>query len=143
MIITTFQRSMLFLLRIGAGWFLFYAGITKVLDPSWTAAGYLSTAKTFPEFYSFLASPGVIDIVNPLNAWGLTLLGAALILGVLVRYAAPLAAILMLLYWFVVLDFPYPNSHAYIIDEHIIYALAFLVLGAFHDNLAIWAPRRR
>lgn len=143
MIITTFQRTMLFILRVAAGWLLFYAGITKVLDPNWSAAGYLSTAKTFPGFYAFLASPEILPITNLLNAWGLTILGALLILGILVRFAAPLAALMMLLYYFVILDFPHPNAHSYIVDEHIIYAFVFLVLYAFYDNLALSGSRRQ
>ena len=38
---TTSQKFFLFLLRVTAGWMFFYAGITKVLDPKWSAEGYL------------------------------------------------------------------------------------------------------
>src|SRR3989338_4979846 len=39
---TTFQKFSLFLLRIAMGWLMFYAGITKILDPNWSAAEYLT-----------------------------------------------------------------------------------------------------
>lgn len=59
-----FRRISLFLLRISMGWLFFYAGITKILDPTWTSAGYLNSAKTFSEFYQFLASPGILPWVD-------------------------------------------------------------------------------
>ena len=124
------HKISLFLLRISIGWLMFYAGITKVLDPQWSAAGYLKGAKTFADFYQRLTSPGTLPVINFVNEWGLTLLGVSLILGVFIRFSAPLGAILMLLYYFPILAFPYPNAHAFIVDEHIIYALALLVLAS-------------
>ncbi|MDP3729703.1 MAG: DoxX family protein [bacterium] len=132
-----FQKVSLFLLRIGAGWFFFYAGITKVLDPAWSAAGYLSGAKTFAGFYQFLTSPSVLPVVNFLNAWGLTLLGVSLVLGIGVRLSSVLGVILMGLYYLPILDFPYPNQNAYIVDQHIIYAFALLVLASMRAG-RVW-----
>ncbi|MBI2482648.1 DoxX family protein [Candidatus Uhrbacteria bacterium] len=123
-------RWLVVLLRVAMGWMLLYAGITKVLDPAWTAAGYLRNAHTFSAFYQWFAQPGNIEWVNALNAWGLTLIGIALFVGLGVRVAAPLGAALMLLYYFPVLQFPHPNAHSYLVDEHIVYALALLVLAA-------------
>jgi len=60
--------------RVVLGWLMFYAGLTKVLAPGWNAAGFLNGAKTFSGFYAWLATPGLLGIVNFLNAWGLTLL---------------------------------------------------------------------
>lgn len=117
-------------LRVALGWLFFYAGITKVLNPAWSAAGYLNGAKTFAGFYHFLAGPGVLPVTNFLNEWGLTLIGAALILGIAVRLAGTLGAAMMLLYYLPILDFPYPNAHAFLVDEHIVYAAALLLLAA-------------
>lgn len=52
------------------GWLMFYAGITKVLDPEWTAAGYLRGAKLFVGFYQWFLQSGVLPMVNFLNEWG-------------------------------------------------------------------------
>lgn len=123
------QKISLFLLRIGIGWLMFYAGITKILNPNFSAAGYLGTAKTFPNIYQWLASPANIGWINFVNEWSLTLLGISLILGIAVRFSSILGAVLMLLYYFPVLTFPYV-AHSYIVDEHIVYALALLVLAA-------------
>src|SRR3990167_4727620 len=120
---TKAQKIFLFLLRISLGWLFFYAGITKVLNPAWSAAGYLKGAKTFVGFYQWLLDPAILPWLNLVNEWGLTLLGVSLIFGVFVRLSSVLGAVLMLLYYFEILDFPYPNAHSFIVDEHIIYAL--------------------
>jgi thiosulfate dehydrogenase [quinone] large subunit len=125
-----FEKKSLFLLRLLTGWMMFYAGITKVLDPNWSAAWYLNSAKTFAGFYRWLANPGILPIVNFVNEWGLTLLGMSLILGLGVRLSSILGAVLMLLYYFPILDFPYPNPHSFIVDEHIVYAAVLLYLAA-------------
>ena len=124
------QKFSLFLLRISIGGMFLYAGVTKIMDSTWSAASYLQGAKLFPEFYNYLLQPGVLPIVNLLNEWGLTLIGISLILGIFVWISAPLGAIMMLLYY-LPLGFPMPNPHAYIVDEHIVYIAALLVLAAF------------
>ena len=49
---------------------------------------------------------------------------------------ALLGALLMLLYY-AVLPFPKPNVHSYIVDEHLIYIFALLVLAAANAG-RIW-----
>lgn len=122
----------LFLLRISIGWMFFYAGITKVLDSTWSAAGYLNTAKTLPGLFHWFASPGMLPLTNLVNEWGLTLIGAALILGLGVRLSGVLGAVLMLLYYLPILDFPHPDPHSYIVDQHIILIFSLLLLAALH-----------
>ncbi|OGZ35824.1 MAG: hypothetical protein A3A94_01555 [Candidatus Portnoybacteria bacterium RIFCSPLOWO2_01_FULL_43_11] len=124
-----FQKISLFLLRISMGWLFFYAGITKVLDPKWSAAGYLKGAKTFTGFYQWLVGSDILPIINFINEWGLTLLGVSLILGIFVRMSSVLGAVLMLLYYFPILEFPYVG-HSFLVDEHIIYALALIMFAS-------------
>ena len=128
---TQFQKISLFLLRVSLGWMFFYAGITKVMNPEWSAAGYMKGAKTFAGFYQFLTQPGMLPAINFINEWGLLLLGVSLIFGVFVRLSSVLGTVLMLLYYFPILDFPYPNAHSFIVDEHIIYALALALLAVW------------
>lgn len=120
------RRYAITALRIGMGWLFFYAGITKVLNPAWSALPYISSAKSFAGFYQWLSQPEYIGLVNQMNMWGLTLLGVSLILGAGVRISSIFGAVLMLLYYFPVLSFPYPNAHSFIVDEHIIYALVLI-----------------
>ncbi|KKS95955.1 hypothetical protein A3B05_03215 [Candidatus Giovannonibacteria bacterium RIFCSPLOWO2_01_FULL_43_160] len=127
---TQFQKISLFLLRVSLGWVFLYAGITALTTPSWSAAGYLKGAKTFVGFYQWLLQPNILPTINFVNEWALTLLGISLILGVFVRFSAPLGAVLMLLYYFPILAFPYPNARAFVVDDHIIYAAALLTLAS-------------
>ena len=128
---SSFQRWSLLFLRLALGSLFFYAGITKVLDPNWSAAGYLGAAKTFSGFYQWLAFPALLPFTNFVNEWGLALIGLSLILGVFVRLSSLLGALLMLLYYLPILDFPYPNPHSLIVDEHIVYIMGFFVLASF------------
>jgi len=124
------HKLSLLLLRLGIGWVFLYAGLTKVLNPDWSAAGYLNSAKTFSGFYQWLASDANLGWVNFLNQWGLTLIGTALILGLAVKLASYGGAAMMLLYYFPVLTFPKIGANSYLVDAHIIYALVMLVLAA-------------
>lgn len=123
-------------MRVSIGWMFFYAGITKVIDPTWSAAGYLKGAKTFTGFYQWLTTPDLLPLTNFINEWALTLLGVALLLGVFVRLGGVLGSVLMFLYYLPILQFPYPNAHAFIVDEHIIYIAALLVLASFRAGRA-------
>lgn len=130
----------IFLLRISMGALFFYAGITKVLNPNWTAAGYLKGAKTFSEFYNFLLQPNLLPITNFVNEWGLTLLGISLLLGIFVRLSSYLGAALMLLYYIPILHFPYvgTGTTSFLIDQHIIFILVLLFLGEVRAGRVVW-----
>ena len=125
------RKAVILFLRLSMGFLMFYAGITKVFDSSWSAAGYLSNAQTFPALYEWFASPVILPFVNILNAWGLTIVGLCLILGLYTRAASWVGIALMILYYFPVLNFPYAGDHGYIFDDHIIYALVFYSLIQF------------
>lgn len=131
------QKISLFLLRIALGGLYFYAGITKVLDPKWSAAGYLKGAKTFPVFYHWLLQPNILPLVNFVNEWGLTLLGISLLIGIWVRFSTLGGVVLMLLYYLPILTFPLVGEHSYIVDEHIVYIFALLILSAFRAG-RVW-----
>jgi thiosulfate dehydrogenase [quinone] large subunit len=117
------QKVSVFLLRVSLGWLFFYAGLTKLTDPKWSAAGFLNNAGTFPTFYHWLAGPSILPVVNFLNEWGPLFLGVSLILGIFIRASSFFGAALMILYYFAHLKFPYPDANSFIIDGHIIYAL--------------------
>jgi len=135
--ITKFQQISIVLLRLATGWLMLYAGLKKVLDPTWSAIGYLNSAKTFPGFYHWLAQPNILPTINFINEWGLTLLGISLIIGLFVRLSSILGAILMVLYYFPVLTFPYIKPNSYLVDEHIIYALILVYFAAVRAG-RIW-----
>lgn len=123
-------------LRVVIGWILFQGGITKVLDPAWTAAGFLQNA--IPEgnpfmglWQSFAGSPTIDFLV----AWGLTLTGLGLILGALVRWNAFWGAVIMIFFWMASLQGGLqqglPIAHGWVVDDHLVYAVLLFGLGAF------------
>lgn len=137
-----------FLSRVALGVLFFYAGITKVLNPDWSAAGYLGGAKTFPDLYQWFASAGNIGWVNFMNEWGLTLVGLALITGLLVRWASLGGILIMVLYYLAILQFPYVGANSFLVDDHIIFITVFLVFiasnaGTFWGLDSILLKRRR
>ena len=125
----------LVLVRVTMGWILFQGGIVKVLDPGWSAGGYLLNAipegNPFMGFWATLAGNPAIDA---LNAWGLTLTGLGLMLGALVRWNAFWGAILMLFYWATSLHGGLsqwlPLEHGWVVDDHLVYAALLFGLGA-------------
>lgn len=121
------------LLRLALGWLYLYAGLTKVMNPSWTSKAYLEGATTMHGFYAWLTSPGIMQAVDFLNTWGLTLLGVSLILGIGMKVSTRLGAVLMALYYIPILAFPMVGAHSFLVDEHVIYALALLWLGVSPD----------
>lgn len=121
-----FPKISIFLLRIALGGLYFYAGITKVLNPQWSAEGYMRAAKMFPQLYAFFLQPQYLEWVNFFNTWGLTVLGVSLILGLGVRISSFFGIVLMFLYYFPIMQFPYVGGHSYLVDEHIIYSLVLL-----------------
>lgn len=129
---TKFQKFSIFILRVALGFLMFYAGITKVTDSGWSAAGYIKGAKSLTPLYNFLLSPSVLPVVNFLNEWGLTLLGISLIFGIFVRLSSILGIALMILYYLAIFKFPYVGEHSYLVDEHIIYSLVLILLFAFN-----------
>ena len=121
-------KFLIFFLRISLGWMFFYSGLTKILDAKWTAKGFLANAKTFPGLYDWFASPQNMAWVDFVNKWGQLAIGLALLLGVFVGFAAACGAAMMALYYFPGLKFPFVGADMVLIDEHIIYILALLLL---------------
>lgn len=123
-------------LRVLMGWVLFQGGIVKILDPEWTAAGFLQFAipegNPFTAQFATMAGSPVIDF---LVAWGLTLTGLGLILGALVRWNAFWAAFMMIMFWSASLHgglgAGLPLEHGWVVDDHLIYAILLFALGAF------------
>lgn len=127
-----FEKVSLFILRVSLGWLMFWAGYSHITDPNFAASisGYLGHAQLLTGFYSSLTGPGVLPVIVFLNAWGLTLLGISLISGAFIRFSAPLGILLMILYY-LPLGFPHPDLHSFIVDDHIIYSAALLVIWAY------------
>ena len=131
----TWVAYALLVLRVAMGWIFLQAGIEKVLDPEWSAAGLLQFA--VPEgnpliglWASFAGSP----LIDGLNAWGQVLVGLTLILGLTVRWSAFWGALMMIFYWLASLEGglgqALPLEHGWVVDDHLIYAFLLFGLGA-------------
>ncbi len=121
-------RFMAVTLRLLMGWFMLFDGLHILQTPGWSAKGFLLAAKTFPDFYAWFALPGNTWWVDPVNSWGITLIGVALILGVFVRPAAWAGLLLMILYYFPHNVFPYV-TYGYVVEEHVIYGAVFTLIA--------------
>lgn len=126
----TWTGRVMTVLRLLIGWFMLIDGWQAVTTPGWSAAGFLQTAKSFPEFYAWFALPMNSWWVDPLNSWGITLIGAALLLGVGVRVAAWAGALMMVLYYFPHYTLPFV-PHGIIVEEHVIYMAVFILIAVF------------
>jgi len=76
-------KYLITLLNIVIGWHLFYEGIIKIIDPTWSSAGYLEGSKGFLSgfFQSIAESSQVIPWVDLLNIAGLTVIGFLILSG--------------------------------------------------------------
>ena len=95
------QLTSLVALRMVIGWHLLYEGIAKILNPYWTSAGYLQASQgpLADWFLGLAADPTRLGVVDALNKWGLVLIGAALLLGFMSRFAAFFGAVILFLYY--------------------------------------------
>jgi thiosulfate dehydrogenase [quinone] large subunit len=131
-----FQLSTLVLLRVLIGWHFLYEGIAKLIKPGWSAAGYLLQSKwIFSGIFHWMANnETVISLVNMLNIWGLILIGFALMVGLLSRFASIAGIALILLYYLcnpplVGLYYAIPSEGNYIIvNKNVIEMAALLVV---------------
>ena len=95
------QTGALVVMRVAIGWHFLYEGLAKLINPDWTAAGFLSQSKWIfaPVFQWIADTPAVLSVVDQLNTWGLILIGLGLMLGTLERIAAGAGVLLLLLYY--------------------------------------------
>jgi len=130
-----FQLTALVALRMLIGWHFFYEGLTKLLNPYWTSAGYLSEAQWWFQsmFLNLAANPSALAVVDFLNAWGLVFIGLGLMLGCLTRAATIAGIVLLALYYiaappFVGYAYSMPAEGSYLIVNKVLIELAALLV---------------
>ncbi len=129
---TALQKTIVFALRLMLGWVFLYAATRQIfLTDNWSAAGFLKDAKTFADFFAWFGQPEVLPYTSFLVKWGHLLIGLSLISGCLVRVSASFGALLMLLYYFPRMDFPYVSGvNQFIVEYHLVYAVVLVYLVA-------------
>lgn len=143
------QLTALVLLRVLIGWHFLYEGFSKLLNPYWSSAGYLSEAKWFFSgiFQAIVASPQALNIVDFLNIWGLTAIGLGLMTGFLATPASIAGIILLALYYvasppFIGFKSSMPVEGSYLlVNKNLIEMTALLVLILFPTSRTIGLDR--
>jgi thiosulfate dehydrogenase [quinone] large subunit len=135
------QTTWLVGLRLLIGWHFLYEGIAKLLNPKWSAMGYLTDSGGWfsSVFHSMAENPDVLGAVNFLNEWGLVLIGLGLIFGCFTFIASIAGACLLGCYYlshppFIGSDDLYmlPREGSYLwIDRNLIEMAALAVLCVF------------
>jgi uncharacterized membrane protein YphA (DoxX/SURF4 family) len=123
------------LLRFAIGWHFLYEGVSKLAVDQWTAKEFLASASgPFSGFYHWMASStNAMVVVDPLNMYGLILIGLALFTGIALRIAAVSGIVLLALYYFAYPPFGgpsygYSEGVVYLINKNVVEALALSVL---------------
>lgn len=136
---SNWQLAALITLRVLIGWHFLYEGITKMMNPNWSAASFLLESKwIFAGIFKGIAgNPSVLSVVNVLNTWGLILIGLGLTLGCLSRTTTVAGMALIWLYYicnppFTGLYYAIPSEGNYlIVDKNLIEMAALFVLLLF------------
>src|SRR5512133_3287575 len=86
---TKLVNSFLTVLRIVIGWHFLYEGLVKLMNPAWTARPFLEGSRwIFGDLFRWMISGNTgMWIIDTANAYGLTIIGIALILGLFTRVA--------------------------------------------------------
>ena len=136
-------------LRILIGWHLLYEGIAKLLNPYWSSAAFLLDAKWIFSGVAewMVATPSILSLVDNLNIWGLTLIGACLMLGLFGRHVSLAGMLLVLVYYlftpsFWWLEYARPGEGSYlIVNKNLIEACALFVIYLFPTSKIIGLDR--
>jgi len=123
-------------LRVFVGWHFLYEGLAKLTAPSWSAAGYLKQARgPFAALFRGLANqPNLLANADLITMWGLTLVGAFLILGLFTRLASLAGIGLVLLFYlcnppFVGYFYSIPTEGSYlIVNKNLVEVCALVVI---------------
>lgn len=132
------QQFLLVALRVVIGWHFLYEGYVKLTEKAWSAGAYLQQAQgPLANVFHYMANtPRLLQAVNLLNEWGLTIVGLCLILGLLTRAAGVGAILLLALYyvanppWIAVLP-RWTEGNYLFIDKNLVELVAVAVLLAF------------
>ncbi len=129
--------ALLTLIRVLIGWQFLYEGIIKITNPAWTARPFLEGSRwIFGDLFRWMISGNTgMWLVDTANAYGLTLIGIALILGLFTRLAAWGGVTLLLMYYiayppFGGYSYGFPSEGSYlIVNKNMIELFALILLA--------------
>jgi uncharacterized membrane protein YphA (DoxX/SURF4 family) len=138
---TRLVKTSLTLLRIVIGWHFLYEGLVKIINPAWTAKPFLDGSRwIFGDLFRWMASGNTgMWIIDAINAYGLTLIGIALILGLFTRVALWGGVTLLLMYYiayppFGGFSYGAPSEGSYLIVNKNLVELVAMIVLSFLDS---------
>ncbi|HAZ03249.1 MAG: hypothetical protein A2W90_08665 [Bacteroidetes bacterium GWF2_42_66] len=147
--LTLCQQLGIIILRIIIGWHFLYEGVTKLMNPEWSAESYMLNSRSFLSaiFREMVSSPILLNAVNFLNEWGLVMIGIGLFFGFFARVAVYGGVLLLSLYYFAYppfggYNFGVPQEGSYLlVDKTFIELVALIVLALFPGTLnkGLWS----
>ena len=133
--------TFLTILRIVIGWHFLYEGVVKLMNPAWTARPFLEGSRwIFGDLFRWMISGNTgMWIIDTLNAYGLTIIGISLILGVFTRVALWGGVGLLLMYYiayppFGGFSYGAPTEGSYLIVNKNLVELFAMVLLVFTES---------
>lgn len=126
------ERFLIVFFRLTMAWTFLYAASHQVFVPSFSVVGFLSHTKTFHDVFVVFTAPTMAPITTLLVEYGHLLIGLSLLTGLMVRVSASFGVLLMCIYWFAHMDWPFiENTNNFIVDYHVVYAgvLVYLVVN--------------
>lgn len=143
------QTFWLVALRVAIGWHFLYEGLYKMFSTGWTAKHYLNDADGwFAGIFTDIANnPTLLSLVDTANIWGLTLIGAGLIVGCFSRYASIAGIALLVLFYvshipFIGASYMLPAEGNYLwLDKNVIEIFALMVIIVFPTSHIIGIDR--
>ena len=125
------EKYLVVFFRLTMAWTFLYAASHQVFVPSFSVVGFLSHTKTFHDVFVVFTTPTMAPITTFLVEYGHLLIGLSLLVGLMVRVSASFGVLLMAIYWFAHMDWPFiENTNNFIVDYHVVYAgvLVYLVV---------------
>ena len=147
-----YNKNQLFLLvalRVVIGWHFLYEGMAKLINPDWSSVGFLLDSKgLFSSLFVALASnPGLLNVIDLLNVWGLIFIGMGLILGIFTRISTIAGISLLAMYYLshppmIGYKFSVPSEGSYLwINKNLVELVALAVLFVFPTGRIIGLDR--
>ena len=134
---TKMQLVALITCRVLIGWHFLYEGSVKLLNPDWSAKGFLMDSEgLFKEWFFWMANTeGLIETINFLNQWGLVLIGLSLILGMFSKIASISGIIMLAMFYMshpplIGVDYMMPSEGSYLIVNKNLIELSMLIVLA-------------
>jgi thiosulfate dehydrogenase [quinone] large subunit len=125
------EKYLVVFFRLTMAWTFLYAASHQVFVPSFSVVGFLSHTKTFHDVFAVFTTPTMAPITTFLVEYGHLLIGLSLLTGLMVRVSASFGVLLMGIYWFAHMDWPFiENKNNLIVDYHVVYAgvLVYLIV---------------